>query len=287
MTRRFYVAKRLNRSGGGTVTVFFVLAIFGAFMATPMIYTIVQAFKPLEEIFIFPPRLYVVNPTLRNFQLMGQLANSLWVPFSRYVFNSIFVALTATAGNVVLASMAAYPLAKHNFPGRKLLFKMVTISLLFHGGVMGLAQYIIMAELGMIDTYWALILPSTASTLGLFLMRQFMTQIQDSMLEASRIDGANEMQIFARIVMPMVKPAWMTQILFAFQAIWGMTGANIIFTENLKLFPTVLNQIAAGGIARSGVGSAASLILILPPVVVFLVTQSKIMETMAHSGIKE
>ena len=281
------VRKRINRSVGGTTFIFFILGVFGVFMATPMVFVIANAFKPLEELFIFPPRLYVVNPTLENFRMIGVLANTLWVPFSRYLFNSVFVSIVGTAGNVLLASMAAYPLAKHDFPGKKILFKLVTVSLLFTGGVMGLSQFVVMSSIGIIDTYFALILPVTASAMGLFLMRQFMMQISDALLESARIDGAGEYRILFQIVMPIVKPAWLTMTLFAFQGIWGMTGAGVVFSEHLRLFPTALNQIQAGGIARAGVGSAASLILLIPPVVLFLIVQSNIMETMAHSGIKE
>ncbi len=279
--------KKVNRSLGGNIILFTFLALLGAFMALPVVYTVVQAFKPMEELFVFPPRFMVVNPTLKNFRLIGQLTNNLWVPFSRYIFNSVFVSVVGTLGNVFIASMAAYPLAKIDFPGRKLLFKLVTVALLFTGGVLGLAQYIIMAKLHMINTYWALILPSVASTMGLFLMKQFMEGINDSIIEAARIDGMNEFKIFWHIVMPNVKPAWLTMIIFAFQGMWGMTGGNFIYKESLKLFPTALAQIQAGGIARAGVAAAASLIMFIPPVLLFLVTQSSIMETMAHAGIKE
>ncbi len=283
-----YRKKRdLNRSKGGNVLVFLLLAILGAFMALPIIYSIVQAFKPMEEIFIFPPRFTVQNPTGKNFKLIGQLAGSLWVPFSRYLFNSIFVSFTGTFGNVLISSMAAYPLAKHDFPGKKMLFRLVTISLLFTGGVIELPRYIVMAKLHIINTYWALILPTIASSMGLFLMKQFMEQLNNSLLEAARIDGMNEFQIFIKIVMPLVKPAWLTQIIFAFQGVWSMTGGNYIYKENLKLFPTALAQIQSGGIARAGVAAAASLVMLIPPVIMFLITQSSIMETMAHAGIKE
>ncbi len=285
--KKEHKTKRVNRSTWGNVLLFTLLAVLGAFMALPVVYTVVQAFKPMEELFVFPPRFMVVNPTLKNFRMIGQLTNNLWVPFSRYVFNSVFVSIVGTAGNVFIASMAAYPLAKIDFPGRKALFKMVTVALLFTGGVLGLAQYIIMAKLHMIDTYWALILPSVASTMGLFLMKQFMEGISDSLIEAARIDGMNEFQIFWSIVMPNVKPAWLTMIIFAFQGMWGMTGGNFIYTESLKMFPTALAQIQAGGIARAGVAAAAGLIMFIPPVLLFLVTQSSIMETMAHAGIKE
>ncbi len=279
--------KKVNRSRWGNALVFLLLLILGSFMLLPVLYTTVQAFKPMEELFLFPPRFTVSNPTLKNFKLIGQLINNLWVPFSRYLFNSVFVSIAGTAGNVIIASMAAYPLAKNDFPGKKLLFKIVTVALLFSGGVLGLAQYIIMAKLHMINTYWALILPSVATPMGLFLMKQFMEGISDSLLEAARIDGMSEFGIYWKIVMPNVKPAWLTMIIFAFQGMWAMTGGNFIYKEELKLLPTALAQIQSGGIARAGVSAAANLLMFLPPVLIFLITQSSIMETMAHAGIKE
>lgn len=279
--------KRVNRSTGGNILVFLMLIVLGGFMLLPVLYTVVQSFKPMEELFLFPPRFTVSNPTLKNFKLIGQLIDNLWVPFSRYTFNSVFVSAAGTAGNVIIASMAAYPLAKNDFPGKKVLFKIVTVALLFSGGVLGLAQYIIMARLHMINTYWALILPSVATPMGLFLMKQFMEGISTSLLEAARIDGMNEFQIYWSIVMPNVKPAWLTMIIFAFQGMWSMTGGNFIYKEELKMLPTALAQIQSGGIARAGVAAAANLLMFLPPVLMFLVTQSSIMETMANAGIKE
>ncbi len=279
--------KRVNRSTGGNVAVFMMLIILGSFMLLPVVYTVVQAFKPMEELFLFPPRFLVQNPTLKNFKLISQLIDNLWVPFSRYLFNSVFVSAVGTAGNVIIASMAAYPLAKNDFPGKKILFKIVTVALLFSGGVLGLAQYIIMAKLHMINTYWALILPSVATPMGLFLMKQFMEGISTSLLEAARLDGMNEFQIYWHIVMPNVNPAWLTMIIFAFQGMWSMTGGNFIYKENLKMLPTALAQIQSGGIARAGVAAAANLLMFIPPVLMFLITQSSIMETMAHAGIKE
>ena len=279
--------RRVNRSQGGNILVFLMLLILGGFMLLPVVYTVVQAFKPMEELFLFPPRFTVSNPTVKNFKLIGQLVDNLWVPFSRYTFNSVLVSVAGTAGNVIIASMAAYPLAKNDFPGKKVLFKIVTVALLFSGGVLSLAQYIIMAKLHMINTYWALILPSVATPMGLFLMKQFMEGISTSLLEAARIDGMNEFQIYWSIVMPNVKPAWLTMIIFAFQGMWSMTGGNFIYKEEMKMLPTALAQIQSGGIARAGVAAAANLLMFIPPVIMFLITQSSIMETMAHAGIKE
>ena len=278
---------RVNRSLGGDIMVIVMLVSIGAFMVLPLYLSVVNAFKPLDEIFLYPPRFYVMKPTLVNFKQLFQLTSNLWVPFSRYVFNSIFVTLVVTIGHVLLASMAAYPLAKHKFPGNKQIFKFVKTALLFAGGTLAIPQYVIMAILGMVDTYWAVILPPMGSALGLFLMKQFMEPIGDAMLEAAKIDGASEWRIWWQIVMPMVKPAWLTLSIFSFQGIWNATGASFIYSEQLKLLPTVLSQIQAGGIARTGVGAAASLVLLVPPVLFFVITQSNVLETMAHSGMKD
>lgn len=279
-------AKKLNRSWGGNITIFLMLAVVGVFMALPFVYAVVQSLKPLEEIFLFPPRFFVRNPTLSNYAMLSKLTSNLWVPFSRYAFNSIFITVVGTVGHVLLASMAAYPLAKCRFPGSKLLFQLVVLSLLFTGQVTHIPQYIVMARIGFINTYSALILPPIAASLGLFLMKQFMTQIPDSLIEAATIDGAHQMQIFWRVVMPSVKPAWLTLTIFAFQSIWNRTGMTFIYDETLKVLPTVLRQIAEGGIARAGVGAAASVILMIPPIITFVLVQSNVLETMAQSGIK-
>lgn len=279
--------KKLNRTRGGNAVIFIMLVLLGAFMALPMVYAVVQSVKPLEELYIFPPRFYARRPTLDNFRDLITVSASLSVPFERYVLNSVFVSLVITVGHVIIASMAAYPLAKHKFPGHKILFNVIVTTLMFSAPVMSIPTYIVMARLHLINNYLSIILPAFASTLGLYLMKQFMTQIPESMLEAARIDGAREIRIFFKIVMPQVKPAWLTLIIFAFQSAWNQTGGSFIYNEELKLLPTILGQISAGGIARAGVSSAAAVLLMIPPIGTFLITQSNVIETMSYSGIKE
>ena len=280
-------AKSLVRSPAGNVFLFAVLAVMGAFMALPLVYAVVSAFKPLEEFFVFPPRFYVVNPTGDNFTQLFTLTSNLWVPFSRYVFNSLFVSLVATGGNLLFSSSAAYVLAKHKFPGKAALWSVIIVSLMFTAKIMNIPQYLVFAQLHLIDTYWVIILPAFGMTIGVFLMKQFMEGIHDAILESARIDGAGEMRICWRIVMPSVKPAWITLIIFVFQGVWSNTGGNMIYTEAGKVLPTVLTQISATGMVRAGVGAAAALILLSPPIVVFVIAQSNVIETMATSGVKE
>lgn len=278
----------LSRSHMGNFFVFLFLLIVGSFMALPLIYTLLQSVKPTEELFTYPPKFYVKNPTFDNFKQAAQLAGNLWVPFSRYLFNSLFISVVGTSAYIVVASLAAYPMAKaKKLPGMLFISQLIVWTLLFRAEVTAIPQYIIIAGLGMVNTYWALLLPALAGTFGVFLMRQFMVStIPDAILEAARIDGANEYSIFWKIAMPCVKPAWMTLIIFTFQGLWSTTGANYIYEESMRMLPNVLSQIAAGGIARAGAGSAVAVIIMIPPIIVFLISQSSVMETMAHSGIK-
>ena len=285
--------KRISRAGlarsvGGNIVNFLFLCVIAAFMALPLLYVVSNAFKPLDEIFVYPPRLYVIHPTFSNFTDLASLMSQSWIPFSRYIFNSVFVTLVSTFVQIIFVSMAAYVLEKREFPGRRVFFKVVVTSLMFSGSVTAVPNYIIMNGLGMVNTYWAMILPAIASSMGLFLMKQFMaTSVPTAVLEAARVDGAHELSIFWRIVMPLVRPAWLTLIIFAFQSIWATNGNGYIYTETLKPLNYALSQVVSGGVARTGSAAAVSLIMMLPPLTVFIITQSNILNTMASSAIKE
>lgn len=278
----------INRSFGGDMAINIILIIFGCFMFLPMVYAISQSLKPLDELWMFPPRFLVRNPTFKNFGDLFKLMSTSWVPFSRYIFNTALVSIAGTFGHLFLASMAAYSLTKIPFPGRKGMFWMIQKSLMFHQTVASISNYIIMSALGWIDTYWALIVPAFGSTLGLYLMKQFMeTTVPDSVLESARLDGARETTIYWTIVMPMVKPAWLTLIVYSFQGLWNMGSTVYIYSEELKTFNYAIGQILAGGIVRSGAAAASTVIMMLVPVTVFVITQSNIIETMASSGMKD
>jgi len=262
--------------------------LVSAFMILPIFYSVVQAFKPIDEIFAYPPKFFVKNPSLDNFTQVFELADNLWVPFTRYLFNSLFISTFGTALYVFISSLAAYPLAKVRFPGHVIFSQLIVWTLLFRAEVTAIPQYIVISKLGFLNTYVAVIIPALAGTLGVFLMKQFIiSAIPDEILEAARIDGAREFGILFRIVMPAVKPAWLTLIIFAFQIFWNENGAQqYIFSENLKQLPTVLSTIASGGIARAGAGSAVSVLLMIPPILIFILSQSSVMQTMSHSGLK-
>ena len=279
--------KRLNRSTGGTIGVLLFLIIVGLFMVIPMIFAIGNSLKPMDEIFKFPPTIWPTNLTLDNFTDLFVLMSTSWVPMTRYLFNTVFITVVGTVGHIHVVSLCAYPLAKFKFPFSKGINKVIEMSLMFTAAVTGIPTYLIMSELGWMDTYWAIIIPAFGSSFGMYLMRQFMTQIPDSLIESARIDGANQWQVFWKIVMPQVKSAWLTLMIFQVQALWNLGANNFIFKEQLKTLPYALQQITTVGIARQGVASAVTVLLMLVPITIFIICQSNIIETMATSGMKE
>ena len=279
--------KRYTRSKFVTFIIALFLILAGLFTILPLIYSILTSFKPLEELLKFPPAFFVSRPTLQNYRQLPSIIASLSVPLSRYVFNSLFISLITTAGHVIVAAMAAFAMSKGRYKGLAVIFLIVQFSLLYNHYTLAIPQYIIMSKLRLVDTYWVYILPYLPSSLGVFLIKQYMDgSIPDALLEAAYIDGAGEFKMFWRIVMPNSKPAWMTLIMFAFRDLWSLQPQGTIFTEELKLLPNVMSTIVSGGIARSGSAMAAMVLLMIPPLLVYLVSQSSIVETMTTSGIK-
>lgn len=278
----------LNRSRGGDFGITVMLVILGAFMFLPMYYAVVSSLKPLDEMFYFPPRFYVVHPTFDNFADLFRLMNTSWVPFSRYIFNTIFISVVGTFGNLVLSSLAAYALAKIEFPGRNFFFELIVKSLMIASGITMLINFITYSKIGAIDTWWPLILPAWCATLGLYLMKNFMdTNVSTAILESARLDGASEFRTFWTIAMPMVKPAWLTLIVYSFQGLWKQGASMFVYSEQLKTLNYAITQILTAGIARTGASAATTVVMMVVPIVVFVISQSQIIETMGTSGMKD
>ncbi len=278
--------RRTERKKRSTVLIFLFLAVLGIFMFFPVYLTVVMSVKPVEELFIFPPKLYTLRPTFKNFRDMFEIMRQNRVPFSRYVFNSITVTVSVTALQCVFISMSAFVLAKCRFAGKKLINNVIVVALLYQSNVIYIMQYMVLAKLNLIDSLLAIILPSVASPMGLFLMKQSISQIPDSIIESAKTDGAGLFRICWQIVMPNQKPAVMTLIIFAFQSSWNMQSGAFVFHEQYKTLPTVVSQVSSAGLARAGTAMAAAVFMLVPPVIVFTVAQKHIIETMAHSGIR-
>ena len=278
----------LSRSKSGDFGITMMLVILGAFMFLPMYYVVIQSLKPLDELWMFPPRFYVTRPTLKNFKDLFTLMSGNLVPFSRYIFNTVFTSVAGTVGNLFFSSMAAYAMAKIKFPGGKAMFKTVRTSLMFHSTVTGVCSFILMSAFKMVDSYWAIVIPAWATSLGLYLMKQFMeTGVTNAILESARLDGASELRTFWTIAMPMVKPAWLTLIVYCFQGLWNAGASIYIHSEQLKSLNYAISQITAGGIKRAGASAAATVVMMVVPILVFVISQSNIIETMGSSGMKD
>ena len=278
----------LNRSKGGDFGINIMLLLIGAFMFIPMIYSVMNAFKPLEEFFYFPPHFFPRRLTLENFTYLFQLMSSSWVPFSRYIFNTVFITVAGVLGNLIISSLCAYALSKIPFPGHKFFFQLIQKSLMFSATVAGIINFISMSLLGWVDSYLAIIVPAWATTTGLYLMKQFMdSNVSDAVLESARLDGSSEFNTFFRIAMPMVKPAWLTLIIYSFQGLWQTGSSTFIYSEELKTVNYAIGQILSAGAVRNGASAASSFIMMVVPIVVFLLSQSQIIEKMGSSGMKD
>ena len=284
---RYFTKGRSNRSVGGTVFLLIFIALFAVFALFPVLFMVGNAFKPMRELYRYPPTVLPQNPTGRNFKDLLEYASDSLVPFTRYLFNTGALVVLGCLGQILLSAMAAFPLAKSDFRGKKLMSSLVVYALMFSGAVTAVPNYIILTKLGLMDSLWAVILPSFASTLGLYLLQNFMEMLPDSLIEAAKIDGASYFKTLLTIILPVVKPALMTVFIFTFQSLWGNTGGSVLYTENIKPLSYMLSRIASTGIARQGMASASSLLTFMLPVLIFIITQSNVMETMATSGMKD
>ncbi len=283
MAKKIRVRKHavvLNRSAGGDTVISIVLCIMAVVMFLPMWYLIITAFKPAAELAITPPKFYVLKPTFQQFIDLFTNVNITWVPMSRYLFNTIFISLSATFGSLLIGSLTAYALSKIRMPGYKIVLNLITYSMMIGSVISGLVDFFVFAWLGMFNTYWISIVPQWVGTVGLYLMKNFIdANVSEEMLEAARIDGASEWTIFMKIALPMIKPAWLTTLALTFQTAWNTGSSAYVWSEQLKTFNVAISTISGGS-------TAGTVLMMSVPIIVFVVNQSKIVETMGSSGMK-
>ena len=268
---------------------YIITGLMAAFMLLPIIFIIVHAFKPISELLEYPPKFYVINPTLDNFKNLFKQTTQSSIPFSRYLFNSIFVTTLGVLATIFVTSITAFALSKLRFKGKKTIFKVNEIAMMFVGSALVIPRYLVISSLGVTNTFLAHIIPLLAMPVGLFLVKQFIDQIPDELIEAARLDGATDFQVFIKVIFPLIKPAISTIAILSFQGFWNNVETSSIFVSDeghrtLAFFLSTLTSNST--IAGQGMAAAASLIIFLPNLVFFIIVQSKVMDTMAHSGIK-
>lgn len=259
--------------------------------ALPIVFIIFHAFKPMEELFAFPPKFITTHPTLDNFRNLLKASRSAGIPVSKYIFNSVFITIVVVFGSLIISTMAAYALSKLRFKGRNTMMKINQIALMFVSCAVMIPRYLIVNKLGMVDTMWSQILPLMALPVGLFLIKQFVDQVPDSLIEAAYMDGAKEWHIYRKVIIPLIKPAIATAAILVFQQVWTNLEASnyYINDESLKSLAFYMNTLASAQgntVAGQGISAAASLIMFLPNLILFCILQRHVMNTMAYSGIK-
>lgn len=258
------------------------------FMGAPILFIINNAFKPADEIFAYPPRFFVNQPTLDNFRKLFNQTSSSAVPLSRYVFNTLTITAIVVLMTVLIGTVAAYALSKMRFKGAKIVSEANNAALMFVGTAVTIPTYLVVSALSIMDTYLAHILPLLATPVGLFLVKQFVDQVPDELIEAAQIEGANVMTVYRKIIMPLIRPAVATMAMLAFQSVWNNTVTSSLYVtdESLQTLAFYLQTLPAGTVQGAGVSAASSLIIFVPNLILFIVMQSNVMNTMAHSGLK-
>ncbi len=301
MRRRLFRKKYSLRNSGinpsgfhpSQLQFYVILAPVVVFMLLPIIFIVSNAFKPAEELFAYPPRFFVVNPTGKNFADLFSLMSTSDVPVSRYLFNSIVITIVSMAASIIVSSTAAFALSKKRFKLKQTLFAVNTVALMFVPVAVTIPRFLIIARLGLINSALVHVLPALAMPVGLFLLKQFIDSIPNEVIEAAQIDGASDLRVYWHIVLPMIKPALATIAILTFQATWNNadTSAMYINTEGLKTFAFYLSTLSssttgANLVAGQGMAAAAALIMFVPNLLLFIILQSQVMSTMSHSGLK-
>ncbi|ABS60158.1 MULTISPECIES: carbohydrate ABC transporter permease [Fervidobacterium] len=270
---------------------YFILTPIAVFMMLPIIFIFSQAFKPLDELFLYPPRFFVRKPTLANFYDLFSLTRGSTIPISRYLMNSILTAFFTVLFTIIISVFAGYALSKKQFKAKSLIFTINNLALMFVPIAVIIPRYYMVQSLGLIDTFIINILSLLAMPIGVFLIKQFMDQIPDALIDAALVDGANDFQIIFNIIIPLLKPAISTVGILAFQVAWNSAEASTYYinNENLRTFAfyvSNLTQTTGNTIAGQGIAAAAGLIMFVPNLLLFIIMQSRVMNTMAYSGLK-
>lgn len=281
---------RFKKIKMGQVVLFSMLLAVVVFTSLPMVAMICRAFMPREELFLYPPRIIVRRPTLQNFSELLTSLNASVVPFTRYIFNSLLTTLVTVFLTILVSSMGAFSLAKYKPYGSKTCFSVILAALMFSPHVTQIPNYMVVNQLGLINSFWSLVIPKIGVAYNFFLVKQFAEQIPDSLLEAARIDGASEFWLFWKIAMPILKPAWSTLAVFSFVSNWNDYFSPLIYitSQAMKTLPVALQTLSggAGVVARAGTVGAATLLTTAPTIIVFTIMKGRVMQTMTYSGIK-
>jgi len=273
----------------GQVKFYLILIPLAMFMILPVIMILNRAFMPLGELFAFPPHIWVHNPTLNNFKSLFALSSTTGVPLLRYLLNSVIVTVLTMLLNLVITILGAYTFSKKNFKGKAALFEINQLALMFVPTAVAISRYMVIVELKLTDTWLVHVLPLAAMPVGLFLVKQFTDQIPDALIEAAVMDGAREMTIIRKIIVPLIRPALATSIVLTFQQVWMAVEAsnNYVNDDSMRTLAYYLNSLSTNNtVAAAGMTAAASVILFVPNLIIFICMQSQVMNTMSHSGIK-
>lgn len=279
--------KRFHKS---QIKFYVILVPLAIIMGLPIVYIFSQAVKPLDELFIYPPKFFAKNPSMDSFKKLIEAMQGTEIPIYRYFFNSLLTTLLMVVFTVFITAFAGYALSKKDFKAKQLIFDLNTAALMFVPIAVKIPKYLVIYNVGLIDNFWVHIIPGLAMPVGLFLVKQFMDQIPNELLEAARVDGAGDWYIFMKIILPLSKSSLATVVILTFQSAWGAIEASELYlnADNMKTFSYYMTTLTTTGndVVGIGMSAAATLIMFIPNLLIFIFMQKNVMDTMAHSGIK-
>lgn len=265
--------------------IYVFLSLGALTMVIPYLWMLVTSFKPIGEIQTYPPTFFIRNPTILPYQDLFRL-----IPMGRYMLNSLFVASTVTLANLFFCSLAGYAFAKHKFFGRDKLFFMLLGSMMIPWQVNLIPGFIIVKNLGWLNTFYALIVPNIAMAFGIFLCRQYILSIPDDLIDAAKIDGCTEFMIYRRVILPLIKPALAILAIFTFISQWNsfVWPLVVMHTSSMRTVPLALSVLNSqfGFGTNFAMVMAGATVVTLPVLIVFICFQKYFIKGIALIGLK-
>jgi multiple sugar transport system permease protein len=273
----------MSRARANNIVLYTLLIVTAALSLLPMLWMIAASFMSAGEANTFPPKLLPSDPTLEHYRTLFTRLN-----LGRYLLNSTIIAVTVTVVSLVINSMAGYAFAKLRFHGRDKLFRYLTLGLVIPVQVSMLPLFLLLREMGLINTYWGVIIPGLASIFGIFLIRQYAISIPDDLIDAARIDGAGEFRIYWSVVLPVIRPILATLAIWTFLSTWNdfMWPLIVLNDDSMFTLPVALANLSGERVQDTELMMAGSVLTVLPVLLVFLFLQRYYVEGITQGSVK-
>jgi len=266
------------------ISIHILLLVGLAITLAPFIWMVSTSFKSAESVFTYPPQWVPKHPTLEQYQKLFREVN-----FLQFFKNTVVVAFGITLFSLFLNSLGGYAFAKYRFPGKEKIFGLLLATMMVPGQITMIPVFLMLKSIGLINSYWGLIIPAGASAFGIFLMRQFITTIPNDLIESARIDGCSEFRIFWTIILPLCKPVLAALGIFTFMGSWNafLWPLIVMIKEDMYTLPVALANLSGQYATKFGLLMAGAVVVVAPVIIVFILAQRYVIKGVAVTGLKQ